>query len=302
MKLLKSLALMTLLALGTALTLAQPDEIDRALNALGQEIGEPVELNNLTGYEWQEEVYSSTALGCPAEGQSYEQRAVRGYQFLLEFNGTVYDYRVSQESDAVILCSIEDVQPPENPDEAPLADPLQPCDGEVTVNEGDTLYQIARRCNVSVGELVEANQTIQNRAEILYPGEELVIPGTNLAPGETAQPPASPGDAPTPLPTPFLPDEVEPVVAIYPAYGVPGTTITVIANDLPPNTPIEIGLGRPSSQYDILKTEQSGANGALMTELTIPAPSDPGELWIAVVRVEGETEEYASDVFQSVER
>lgn len=49
------------------------------------------------------------------------------------------------------------------------------CGGTVTTYSGDTVYSIARRCNVSVRELIEANR-LQAPYQI-YPGMALRVPG-----------------------------------------------------------------------------------------------------------------------------
>lgn len=49
------------------------------------------------------------------------------------------------------------------------------CGGTVTIYGGDTVYSIARRCNVSVRELIEANR-LQAPYQI-YPGMVLRVPG-----------------------------------------------------------------------------------------------------------------------------
>lgn len=54
---------------------------------------------------------------------------------------------------------------------------------DYTVERGDTLGRIARDHNVSLGELIEAND-IAN-PNVIYPGQVLVIPGEDTEPGTT---------------------------------------------------------------------------------------------------------------------
>lgn len=49
------------------------------------------------------------------------------------------------------------------------------CGGGVTVQSGDTVFAIARRCNVSVREIIEANRL--GPPYVLYPGQLLRMPG-----------------------------------------------------------------------------------------------------------------------------
>lgn len=51
----------------------------------------------------------------------------------------------------------------------------QSCGGAVTVYSGDTLYSIARRCNVSVRDLIEANNL--SAPYVIVPGQAIRIPG-----------------------------------------------------------------------------------------------------------------------------
>lgn len=53
--------------------------------------------------------------------------------------------------------------------------PSQSCAGTVTVYSGDTLYSIARRCNVSVRDLIEANNL--GAPYVITPGQTIRIPG-----------------------------------------------------------------------------------------------------------------------------
>ena len=53
--------------------------------------------------------------------------------------------------------------------------PQQSCGGVVTVYSGDTLYSIARRCNVSVRDLIEANNL--GAPYVIVPGQTIRIPG-----------------------------------------------------------------------------------------------------------------------------
>lgn len=60
-----------------------------------------------------------------------------------------------------------------------------------TVQRGDTLWDIGQRYGVSVDELMAANPQITNR-DLIYPGQELVIPGQGGAPAPTPPSPQPP--------------------------------------------------------------------------------------------------------------
>jgi hypothetical protein len=44
------------------------------------------------------------SLGCPEPGMMYTQVVTPGYQVVLEFEGTTYDYRVAGEGQVIRLC------------------------------------------------------------------------------------------------------------------------------------------------------------------------------------------------------
>ena len=51
------------------------------------------------------------------------------------------------------------------------------CGTIYTVQRGDTLLNIARRCNLTLTNLLAANPTLGS-GNVIYPGQQLVIPGT----------------------------------------------------------------------------------------------------------------------------
>lgn len=56
-------------------------------------------------YTWVPFTYTTSAMGCPASGVEYSRREVPAYRILLTVRGFgTYDYRVSQDGSAVILC------------------------------------------------------------------------------------------------------------------------------------------------------------------------------------------------------
>ncbi len=56
-------------------------------------------------WEWSAQIYPDTSLGCPQTGQTYAQVQTRGFQYLLAYNGTIYDYRQSADRTTLILCT-----------------------------------------------------------------------------------------------------------------------------------------------------------------------------------------------------
>lgn len=110
------LIVFTLLALLPALTahaqLGQPTQIDLALADLSQRAGRALTLNDLSDWSWEQATYPDTSLGCPQEGMMYAQVVTVGYRFTLLYQGMIYDYRVSNDGNIVILCSQQDASAP----------------------------------------------------------------------------------------------------------------------------------------------------------------------------------------------
>lgn len=96
-----------MLLLPTTLLQAQgaPDQINAALAALSTKVGSTVTIGGLQNWNWAQENYPDSGLGCPQPGRAYAQVVTPGYKFLLTYSGTVYDYRVSVDSQTVILCT-----------------------------------------------------------------------------------------------------------------------------------------------------------------------------------------------------
>jgi len=131
------------------------------------------------------------------------------------------------------------------------------CGVTVTVSAGDTLVRIAQRCATTVDALLAVNPQIADPNRLLV-GQILTIPGQNTPT--------------TPL-----------AVAIYPLGGVPGTQITVIANGLPVNALVNVGLGLRNSGNATLQQLRADAYGGLQTVVTIPTTAAGGQLWVVTV-------------------
>ena len=98
--------IVVVLALGVGqIALAQqgPSQLEFALQALSDQVGEPVTVEDLDGWQWNQTNYPDTSLGCPQPGQVYSQAVTSGYQFVLVYQGQTYDYRVSEDGSTVIL-------------------------------------------------------------------------------------------------------------------------------------------------------------------------------------------------------
>lgn len=254
-----------------------PEQIQPALNDLAVLRDEEITLNDIDAYEWQAVTYEDASLGCPRTGRQYAQVVTEGFQFRLEYENIIYDYRVSEDGEIVVLCTMSDGQIDLDAEEP------SPCQQMITVVEGDTLVEIADRCETTVQALVEANEAIETRDDVLIPGMEITIPGGRE------------DDDPFPLER-----DVEPRVAAYPLSGPPGTTVQLIGNGLPPNTRLDVGLGLFASEYSIIDQVMTSENGAISIEVTIPERAEIGRAYVVLV-VLGESNEVAAGSFITTE-
>lgn len=148
-----------------------------------------------------------------------------------------------------------------------------PCSNPYTVVFGDTLSTIARRCNLTVNALLQANPEISDPS-LISVGSQITIPDQGDSGGQS-----------------------QAVVAIYPLDGDPGTVIDVIANGLPANTDVSVGIGRQASEPTTNQTMRTTQQGALRTQLSIPDSADVGDPWVVVIQTPDDRINVISQVF-----
>ena len=103
-RLLMSLLLLMLAALPMAAQVEEtPDVITEAVDALSVRLDTSLTLADLDRYYFEDRTFDSAALGCPQPGQVYAEVLTDGYQFLLTYNNTTYEYHVSDAGD-VAFC------------------------------------------------------------------------------------------------------------------------------------------------------------------------------------------------------
>jgi hypothetical protein len=91
--------------------------------------------------------------------------------------------------------------------------------------------------------------------------------------------------------------EYEPTVTISPQAGPPGTDVEVDARGFPPDTTVEIGIGRVDSEYDVIAQAQTDGEGRVVTRITIPDFVEPEDRWVIVVAAEEQRVQAISDEF-----
>jgi hypothetical protein len=91
--------------------------------------------------------------------------------------------------------------------------------------------------------------------------------------------------------------QYEPEVKVSPTSGPPGTHVDVVADDFPPDTTLDIGVGRVNSEYDVIATAQTDGNGRAATQITIPTFVEPEDAWVIVVTAKHRPIKVVSDEF-----
>lgn len=131
----------------------------------------------------------------------------------------------------------------------PVAPQPVSCSGGAlyTVKSGDTMFEIAKRNQLSLSALIAANPQISNPDRI-FPGQVICIPASAVTPAPMPMPMPMPMPT-TPTPMPQLPMTSPPATTIppmaqmpsmpslptAPAYPMPGMPSTPLARPCPPN-------------------------------------------------------------------
>lgn len=87
------------------------------------------------------------------------------------------------------------------------------------------------------------------------------------------------------------------IVEISPHSGPPGTTVRVTGQDFPPDTQVEIGVGRPRSEYDVVTMAETDDEGDVDAEITMPDFVEPDDEWVIVIAAEDRPAKAVSEVF-----
>jgi hypothetical protein len=94
-------------------------------------------------------------------------------------------------------------------------------------------------------------------------------------PGEAAGT-EEPPQEPTPAPT----------VSISPQSGPAGTTVQLTAIGLPASSTVNIGIGPPESEFEVIDQATTDSDGRLNISVTVPDYVNPGEEWLFVVQTD----------------
>jgi hypothetical protein len=74
-----------------------------------------------------------------------------------------------------------------------------------------------------------------------------------------------------------------PTITISPTSVSPGNTVQVFATGFPPNIPVNIGIGRVNSEFDVITSTNTNKNGNLDLAFNIPDFVTPQDQYVIVV-------------------
>jgi len=154
------------------------------------------------------------------------------------------------------------------------------CASPYTVQSGDSLSQIAVKCDITLAAIRQVNLQIIN-AHLIYPGQQLNIPnGTKVQIPVTGKEEATPV---VPLPqTCACSSAPVPVTGLVPML-IPGSSLQVRAINFQPNTPVNVAIGPKNTAYTVVTQGVTDADGNLTTSITVPTVSNSQTLWVVVV-------------------
>ncbi len=145
------------------------------------------------------------------------------------------------------------------------------CTNPYTVQPGDMLSQIAVNCNTTLAVIRQANPQITD-ANVIFPGQKLVIPNASQAVQPTAAPVQNAPAAQVPVP----------VTGLLPMIQT-GTGLQVKAIGYPANTPVNIAIGPQNKGDNVLTSGITDADGNLVTRIVVPSAPDSTTPWVVVV-------------------
>jgi hypothetical protein len=86
-------------------------------------------------------------------------------------------------------------------------------------------------------------------------------------------------------------------VTISPSSGPAGTPVQVTGEDFPPEAAVEIGIGPPSSEYEVIETTSADDDGNVAVQIAIPEFVDPDDDVVIVVSTMDHVVKAVSDPF-----
>ena len=89
----------------------------------------------------------------------------------------------------------------------------------------------------------------------------------------------------------------DPAIDISPLSGSPGTEVQVMVSGFPANIPVDIGIGRVNSEYDVITSANTDQDGNLERTIVIPNFVTPDDEWVIVAAAVNQNITAVSDIF-----
>ena len=167
------------------------------------------------------------------------------------------------------------------------------CGSTFTVRSGDTLSAIARLCGVSLSSLIAANPAITN-PHLIRPGQVVAVPfaGSGVPAAAPAAIPDSSGSGAADL------QQAAPQPTAKPVGLVPGGSVHVTLQSMPPDTPVTVAIGKAGNIPYNVDSGQTDGQGRFSVTVAIPQRAKPGEDWQVTIITDTRPErEYSSPPF-----
>lgn len=195
------------------------------------------------------------------------------------------------------------------------------CGTTYTVQRGDYLVSIAKKCGTTASAILAANPSIKNW-NLIYPGQVLKMPdGTTSVVGGSIYI-VKPGDTLSGIAATFkvsltsllkanpditnanriskgqqikLPEGAAQVrtVGITPISGKAGDSITLGATGFKPNSEVDIRFGLVNSETHSIGKATTDSHGALLQKVTVPSTAQSGLAYVFAVHSPTVAAEYA---------
>lgn len=195
------------------------------------------------------------------------------------------------------------------------------CGSTYTVQRGDYLVSIARKCGTTASAILAVNPSIKNW-NLIYPGQVLKMPdGTSSVVGGSIYI-VKPGDTLSGIAAMFkvtltsllkanpditnanriykgqqikLPEGAAQVrtVGITPISGKAGDSITLGATGFKPNSEVDIRFGLVNSETHSIGKVTTDSHGAVLQKVTVPSTAQTGLSYVFAVHSTANTNEFA---------
>ncbi len=145
------------------------------------------------------------------------------------------------------------------------------CGSSYTVQSGDTLSRIAQSCGVTLQDILLRNPSIGN-PNLIRPGQKIALPVQPVPSVPTLTVTGLPTLTPTSTPT------------ATPRPGIqPGDTVSVEIMGFPPNTDVEVGIGKVNFFPTPIKQDKTDEKGGYHISVEIPKKAQANEQWTVFI-------------------